>query len=126
MKVDNPVLAVISGPVAFLLLEDCGFYYVPCEEMPDCDCGHLHLVPSIEFLLDSEYLTDAEVEVLKPRVDLARSKSDSGMAARELAIQIHEVLDARQLDEAEQWQESNGLFLEEDGPPPPKAPFRPN
>ena len=48
MKGMKPSLVNFSGVVFEILCEEYGWHWIPCDQMPDCDCGEMHLVPPLE------------------------------------------------------------------------------
>jgi len=87
-------LLALSAPASFLLFEDLGFHIVACEDLPGdtCGpCGHLHLIPPVDILVRSEFLSDEEAEEYE-RSALALSRGDEEMA---MAVELHDLLEAR-------------------------------
>lgn len=128
MKIDNPLVVNISPVLDLLLTESADFTMVACEDMPDCDCGHPHLIPPVELLADSEFLEESEVQELEQLSDAREAikerieeRIEESEAAREKVqarvIEILEDCAARHLFYVAALRASMGIRLEGDDLP---------
>jgi hypothetical protein len=119
-RIENPLTVVISAPLMFILNENYGLRWVPCEEMPNCGCGQLHLVVPLEMLLESEFLEEEEAEELERRIEELEELEDGSEKENKLhalAVETHELLEERALYEAAALRAYTGFRLEGDPSP---------
>lgn len=100
MREKEPFYLLNAGAAVVLLLgEEFGFHWVECGDMPDCDCGHLHLIPPVEYLVHSEFLDESDEAGYLERVEKIRESSGArgagALTELDLAIELHELLEDR-------------------------------
>lgn len=116
-KNEDPYQVVtFSAPVSFLLLEDYEFAFVACEDMPNCSCGYLHLMPPVEGLICSEFLEESEAKEIAKKAKKLRKRGASEELTK-LAVEVHETLDDRAAFDAAEWRARFGIRFDDDPPP---------
>jgi hypothetical protein len=110
MQEAYPDTYVISSPLVLLLMENHDFTVRDCGDIPDCNCGHLHLIPSPKMLLGSEFLEESEADEFERRIEQGSENQEN------LALEILDLMEARAFYDAAALRAEVGMSLDEDPP----------